>query len=79
MQSALPRLNSLDELRGLTMALMILVNTGGDSAHTFGFLQHSRWNGCTLAMASLSYSLLFTYACYIPMRILYVHRIFIKI
>jgi len=33
------------------MALMILVNTGGDSAHTFGFLQHSRWNGCTLADA----------------------------
>ena len=39
------RLESLDVLRGLTVALMILVNNGyGDSFLT---LQHSRWNGLT--------------------------------
>lgn len=43
------RLQSLDALRGLTVALMILVNTSGDGAHTFHILQHSAWNGCTLA------------------------------
>lgn len=43
------RLESLDLLRGLTVALMIIVNTSGDSAHTFHQLAHSKWNGCTLA------------------------------
>lgn len=43
------RLESLDLLRGLTVALMIVVNTSGDSAHTFRQLAHSKWNGCTLA------------------------------
>jgi len=47
--SAPPRLQSLDVLRGITVALMILVNTSGDGAHTFPILAHSRWNGCTLA------------------------------
>ena len=44
-----PRLRSLDALRGLTIALMILVNTSGDGAHTYRLLRHSPWNGCTLA------------------------------
>ena len=44
-----PRLQSLDALRGLTIALMILVNTSGDGAHTYRLLRHSPWNGCTLA------------------------------
>ena len=43
------RLKSLDVLRGVTVAAMILVNTSGDGAHTFPILAHSRWNGCTLA------------------------------
>jgi predicted acyltransferase len=43
------RLESLDVLRGLTVAIMIMVNTSGDGAHTYRFLAHSRWNGCTLA------------------------------
>ncbi len=43
------RLQSLDALRGLTIALMILVNTSGDAKHTYRLLRHSPWNGCTLA------------------------------
>ena len=43
------RLQSLDALRGLTIALMILVNTSGDAAHTYRLLRHSPWNGCTIA------------------------------
>jgi predicted acyltransferase len=43
------RLQSLDALRGLTIALMILVNTSGDGTHTYRLLRHSPWNGCTLA------------------------------
>lgn len=42
------RLVSIDLLRGLTVMLMIFVNNGaGDSI--FPVLQHSRWNGLTLA------------------------------
>ncbi|HEX5284198.1 MAG TPA: heparan-alpha-glucosaminide N-acetyltransferase domain-containing protein [Bryocella sp.] len=44
-----PRLQALDALRGLTIALMILVNTSGDSRHTFRLLSHSPWDGCTIA------------------------------
>lgn len=43
------RLKSLDILRGVTVAAMILVNTSGDGAHTYPILAHSRWNGCTMA------------------------------
>ncbi len=40
------RLKSLDILRGLTVALMILVNNGaGDEIYSA--LQHSKWNGLT--------------------------------
>ena len=41
------RLRSLDVLRGLTVALMILVNNGVGSPQ-FHQLQHSAWNGLTL-------------------------------
>jgi predicted acyltransferase len=47
--SAPGRLKSLDVLRGVTVAAMILVNTSGDGVHTYPILAHSRWNGCTLA------------------------------
>ncbi|SEG37188.1 Predicted acyltransferase [Bryocella elongata] len=43
------RLQSLDALRGLTIALMILVNTSGDGSHTYRLLLHSPWNGLTFA------------------------------
>jgi len=42
------RLLSLDVLRGLTVALMILVNNAGDGAVSYAQLRHSAWNGCTL-------------------------------
>ena len=46
--AAMTRLLSLDVFRGVTIALMILVNSPG---HQFSYpwLQHSAWNGCTLA------------------------------
>lgn len=43
------RLVSLDVLRGITVALMILVNSAGDGNASYLALRHSVWNGCTLA------------------------------
>jgi len=42
------RVLSVDTLRGLTIALMILVNDAGDWEHVFGQLDHAKWNGWTL-------------------------------
>jgi predicted acyltransferase len=42
------RLVSLDVLRGITVALMILVNNAGDGSVSYAQLRHSTWNGCTL-------------------------------
>ena len=42
------RILSVDVLRGMTMALMILVNDPGDGAHTYAQLDHATWNGLTL-------------------------------
>jgi predicted acyltransferase len=42
------RVLSIDVLRGLTIALMILVNDPGDWAHTYRQLDHAPWNGFTL-------------------------------
>ncbi len=42
------RLLSLDILRGLTIALMILVNTPGSWSHVYAPFLHSEWHGCTL-------------------------------
>lgn len=41
------RLLSLDLLRGLTIAFMILVNNAGDFGAAYWPLLHSAWNGCT--------------------------------
>lgn len=41
------RLLSLDLLRGLTIAFMILVNNAGDFGSAYWPLLHSAWNGCT--------------------------------
>ncbi len=42
------RLLSLDVFRGFTIALMIIVNSPGDQT-AYSWLEHSPWNGCTLA------------------------------
>jgi len=47
-RTAPARVLSIDILRGLTIALMILVNDPGDWAHTFSQLDHATWNGFTL-------------------------------
>jgi predicted acyltransferase len=44
-----PRFRSVDALRGLAVAAMLLVNTPGDWSHVYAPLLHSRWNGCTPA------------------------------
>jgi predicted acyltransferase len=41
------RVLSIDVLRGLTIAFMILVNDPGDWAHTYSQLDHAPWNGFT--------------------------------
>lgn len=45
--STTTRLLSLDVLRGLTIAFMILVNNNGDEEHAYAQLQHAFWNGWT--------------------------------
>jgi predicted acyltransferase len=41
------RITSIDALRGLTIAFMILVNDPGDWAHVYAPLDHAPWNGFT--------------------------------
>ncbi|MXV14642.1 acyltransferase family protein [Hufsiella ginkgonis] len=41
------RLLSLDVFRGLTVAMMILVNNPGDWGRIYLPLEHAEWNGCT--------------------------------
>lgn len=43
-----PRLPSLDVFRGITIMIMIVVNSPGNRL-SFPMLNHSAWNGCTLA------------------------------
>ena len=43
------RFLSLDVFRGLTIALMILVNTPGTGADLYPYLVHAQWFGFTLA------------------------------
>jgi predicted acyltransferase len=38
---------ALDILRGMTVALMILVNNPGSWAHIYAPLEHASWQGCT--------------------------------
>lgn len=44
-ENKMSRLLSIDVVRGITIALMILVN----SPTNYAWLNHSTWNGCTLA------------------------------
>lgn len=41
------RLSSLDALRGLTVAGMLLVNDPGSWSHIYWPLEHAAWHGCT--------------------------------
>lgn len=41
------RFLSLDILRGITLAAMILVNTSGNGEFTYGPLKHAQWHGFT--------------------------------
>ena len=41
------RLQSLDVLRGLTIILMIIVNSPGSWSHVYPPLLHAEWNGLT--------------------------------
>lgn len=43
------RLASVDALRGLTVAAMLLVNNPGDWGHVYAPLLHADWHGCTPA------------------------------
>jgi predicted acyltransferase len=38
---------ALDVLRGMTVSLMILVNTPGSWSYVYAPLRHAKWNGCT--------------------------------
>lgn len=42
------RLQALDAFRGLTIFLMVLVNTPGNEDHVYGPLQHAQWHGWTI-------------------------------
>ncbi len=42
------RFIALDVFRGLTIALMILVNNPGSWSHVYAPLRHAQWHGCTL-------------------------------
>lgn len=42
-----PRYYSLDVFRGITVALMILVNNPGSWEHIYAPLEHAVWHGCT--------------------------------
>jgi predicted acyltransferase len=48
MVSPMGRLVSLDVVRGITIAFMILVNNGGSGKYSYHQLEHSAWNGWTL-------------------------------
>src|SRR5690349_10531289 len=43
------RFIALDAFRGIAIAAMILVNSPGGRGHHLAALQHSAWNGCTIA------------------------------
>ena len=47
MNTRAPRLASVDALRGITVAAMLLVNDPGDWDHVYSPLEHAVWHGCT--------------------------------
>jgi len=53
------RFFALDVFRGMTIALMILVNNPGSWAYIYPPFEHAKWHGCTLT--DLVISVLFIY------------------
>lgn len=47
MANAIKRFKALDVFRGLTICLMIIVNTPGNGNFTFSLLHHAKWHGFT--------------------------------
>lgn len=47
MQVSARRFDSVDALRGITVAAMLLVNNPGDWSHVYAPLLHAHWHGCT--------------------------------
>jgi predicted acyltransferase len=47
MRAESQRLVSVDALRGMAVAAMLLVNDPGDWDHVYAPLEHSAWHGCT--------------------------------
>ncbi|MCR6663889.1 MAG: DUF5009 domain-containing protein [Luteimonas sp.] len=47
MSAAPQRFASVDALRGITVAAMLLVNNPGDWGHVYAPLLHADWHGCT--------------------------------
>jgi predicted acyltransferase len=47
MSSSSSRLDSLDVLRGFTIAAMVIVNSPGSEDYVYAPLEHAKWNGCT--------------------------------
>ena len=47
--STIARFASVDALRGLSVAAMLLVNNPGDWNHVYAPLRHASWHGCTPA------------------------------
>lgn len=45
--SVAKRFASVDALRGMTVAAMLLVNNPGSWSYVYGPLQHAAWHGCT--------------------------------
>lgn len=43
------RITSVDAVRGLTVAAMLLVNDAGDWSHIYPWLEHASWHGCSPA------------------------------
>lgn len=67
--SSAQRFSSIDALRGLTVAAMLLVNGAGDWDHVYAWLEHAAWHGTTpadfifpffLVIVGVSLSLAFT-------------------
>jgi predicted acyltransferase len=49
MHNTTTRLQSIDALRGLTVAAMLVVNDAGDWGHVYPWIEHADWFGCTFA------------------------------
>jgi len=52
------RFLSVDALRGLTVAAMLLVNSAGDWDHVYPCLEHASWHGATRALIASTWRVL---------------------